>query len=354
MPNAEHLAMLKRGVLAWNQWREKSPAVKPDLSGADLSGADLSGINLNGANLSITNFRSARLLKADLSITTLISTSLPGADLSGANLYGANLYGAYLERAYLEGTHLKDAYLESANLVNANLYEANLEGADLNQANFQKSQLYGANLIAVQALQTNFSEATLTGACIRDWHINRKTNFSQVKCLHLYQSCNEETGEFTRRLPVDPHETFAPGEFFQVFQAIDRNLDTVHLTFDGGIDWQALAQAFQLVGKQYPQATLEIHGMERRGMALIVTLAVSRTADKMHLANEIEQHYQTQLALTAVRYREALQVGEQDIERYRQKSADLLEVMKRLAKYSPTLDGQETVPIQGVECSNRG
>jgi hypothetical protein len=34
MANLEHLEILKRGVLHWNQWREKRRVVTPDLGGA--------------------------------------------------------------------------------------------------------------------------------------------------------------------------------------------------------------------------------------------------------------------------------------------------------------------------------
>jgi hypothetical protein len=41
MANEEHLARLKQGVEAWNQWRDKHPEIYPDLREADLAGADL-------------------------------------------------------------------------------------------------------------------------------------------------------------------------------------------------------------------------------------------------------------------------------------------------------------------------
>ena len=43
MANHEHVAMLKKGVDAWNAWREKNPDIHPDLSGANLWWADLRG-----------------------------------------------------------------------------------------------------------------------------------------------------------------------------------------------------------------------------------------------------------------------------------------------------------------------
>ena len=68
MPNDEHLAVLQRGVAAWNAWRaEHSKA--PDLSRAGLRGLDLSRFDLSGADLR-------------------------GADLRGTNCSDANLAGA--------------------------------------------------------------------------------------------------------------------------------------------------------------------------------------------------------------------------------------------------------------------
>jgi hypothetical protein len=36
MANDEHVAMLKKGVDAWNKWRDENPLVHVDLSGANL------------------------------------------------------------------------------------------------------------------------------------------------------------------------------------------------------------------------------------------------------------------------------------------------------------------------------
>ncbi|MEH2217631.1 MAG: pentapeptide repeat-containing protein [Nostoc sp.] len=46
MANEEHLALLKQGVEAWENWRRESTIMEPDLKAADLNGADLSGANL--------------------------------------------------------------------------------------------------------------------------------------------------------------------------------------------------------------------------------------------------------------------------------------------------------------------
>lgn len=71
MANAEHLSILKKGVKAWNKWRDCRPTPMPDLEAADLGGRNLSYAHLQGA----------KLYGADLSLAELHSTDFTGADL---------------------------------------------------------------------------------------------------------------------------------------------------------------------------------------------------------------------------------------------------------------------------------
>ena len=75
MANEEHLAILKKGVDAWNRWRREHRGILPNLMAAnlrdkDLRRADLVGANLNGTDLRGANLGSADLLGADLSEAT--------------------------------------------------------------------------------------------------------------------------------------------------------------------------------------------------------------------------------------------------------------------------------------------
>jgi hypothetical protein len=68
--NQLHYGILKRGVIAWNDWRQDNSTI-PDLEGAnlrgfDLEGADLRGVILRGAYLRGANRRGAKLEGADL------------------------------------------------------------------------------------------------------------------------------------------------------------------------------------------------------------------------------------------------------------------------------------------------
>jgi hypothetical protein len=96
MANDEHVAILKKGVDAWNVWRDEHRNIRPDLREADLCEADLRG----------ANFRKADLSGADLSETSLIEANLSGANLSGAKLLHAMLADADLTDADLTGCHV--------------------------------------------------------------------------------------------------------------------------------------------------------------------------------------------------------------------------------------------------------
>jgi len=179
MANPEHLAKLKEGTRAWNEWRHAHPGLAPDLSEADLTKTNLRGANLSQANLSRAKLRGAYLRGADLnqvnlSEADLFEVNICGAGLGQANLSRANLAGAYLRGAYLRGTDLRGTDLSRANLSGAdfsgaNLRQANLSGAYLNRAYLSGAHLGGANLSGASLngaglIRANLSNADFRGA----------------------------------------------------------------------------------------------------------------------------------------------------------------------------------------------
>jgi hypothetical protein len=117
MANEEHLARLKEGTEAWNDWR-RGPAgvslwgkVWPDLSMTDLSGLDLRGADLHEVRLDRANLLGTQLDGADLHRAILSFTYLDGTQLRGANLDGVDLRGAILRRADLDETDFHTAQI---------------------------------------------------------------------------------------------------------------------------------------------------------------------------------------------------------------------------------------------------
>jgi uncharacterized protein YjbI with pentapeptide repeats len=179
MANDEYLAhrlKLKKGVAAWNAWRQENPDIRPDLSGADLSGANLSradlsganlsGADLSGANLSRADLSGANLMKANLSGANLVEADLMDADLSWARLRGADLRKVVSIAATLMKADLREANLSGANLSGANLMKANLSGANLVEADLMEANLRGANLDRSTLVETDLTDADLTGCRI--------------------------------------------------------------------------------------------------------------------------------------------------------------------------------------------
>jgi hypothetical protein len=123
MANPEHLEILNRGVMAWNEWRSEHVGVRPDLTDVDLTNADLSGANLARGKLSRAKFVDADLGGANLTGADLGGADLRGANLGGANLVSANLGLANLSRAYLGGVDFTAAILGHTTFADNDLNE---------------------------------------------------------------------------------------------------------------------------------------------------------------------------------------------------------------------------------------
>src|SRR3954464_5188720 len=96
MAAEDHVARLRQGVEAWNQWRRRNSKSRPALVGARLRGADLREVDLGNANLFEADLRHANLFGANLRGATLLWADLRGADLREADLSYATLFGAKL------------------------------------------------------------------------------------------------------------------------------------------------------------------------------------------------------------------------------------------------------------------
>jgi uncharacterized protein YjbI with pentapeptide repeats len=102
MASEEHLATLRRGIQAWNDWRAANPSITPNLSRVDLHGSDFGGANLEGTNFTRTRLASSKFTGARVGGAIFRETDLANADLreavgvSDERFPGANLAGARL------------------------------------------------------------------------------------------------------------------------------------------------------------------------------------------------------------------------------------------------------------------
>jgi Pentapeptide repeats (8 copies) len=126
VPNPDHVAQLKKGVTAWNAWRQENPDIRPDLSGADFNKADL-----READFREVDFREANLREANLSGAILFWADLVKANLSGASLTGATLLGANLVAADFTGANLSGGLLHTALMVDTDFTGADLTGCQI-------------------------------------------------------------------------------------------------------------------------------------------------------------------------------------------------------------------------------
>src|SRR5919202_1679812 len=319
MANEEHLALLKQGVDAWNEWKANNPDIRPNLSFATGNGLTIRGAKLSGIDLSRTN--------------------LSRADLGKADLIGANLTEANLSEAYLSQVDLIGANLTRADLTSADLISANLNGANLSMAN-----LSGVNLQRAKALATNFHKAILTGTCLEDWHTNSATNFEDVICDYVYLQAERE-----ERYPSQGN--FAQGEFTKLFQ---KPLETVDLIFHNGIEWEAFLTSFQKLQVERGGNELCIQAIEnKKNGAFIIRLTIPPDANKADVENYLTQEYESELQSIDQKYRYQLQTNYAQIAAYRQQSADLTEIIKVMAGRTANLESEPIIEPKSLsEVSN--
>jgi uncharacterized protein YjbI with pentapeptide repeats len=175
MANPEHVAILKKkGVEAWNAWRETHFGTRPSLYDADLHGAHLHGADLSWSDLYQANLRGSDLSKANLSGSDLSKADLTGADLSGAVFDWAKMAGAKIGGVNLSGAMFLDQDFTSTDLSGVNLHGANLSGLvcaghdlsghDLRETRFNFAKLSGVNLRWADLSRQEFGSADLSQA----------------------------------------------------------------------------------------------------------------------------------------------------------------------------------------------
>ncbi len=171
MANEEHLAILKKGVGAWNRWRDRNLEVRPNLSEADLSVPMVPGRSLHGfegmrpvVELSGINFENTDLSGANLEWVALLNARLMGADLRGANLSESMLGESDLSEADLLGANLKSAELIGSKFRNAELSEADLSCCQLAQAIFDQTRMSKTNFTGSNMVSTLFAGVDLSEA----------------------------------------------------------------------------------------------------------------------------------------------------------------------------------------------
>lgn len=151
MANAEHVAWLAEGTVAWNR-RRKAFDFVPDLTGLrfatlvpdpdasetwytsiNLCDADLDGADLTGVSFQAANFIRARMRGCNMQQGRLTACRFDGADLSSANAYGANL-----RRATFRGAGLSDMDMTGADASYADFGDSTLTQLQLDRLADQK------------------------------------------------------------------------------------------------------------------------------------------------------------------------------------------------------------------------
>jgi hypothetical protein len=235
----EHLAILKQGAEAWNEWRRENPDVRSYLRNAYLRYAKLLNANLGGAYLRYTDLSHADLSHADLRDASLRRADLRYTDLSHADLRKVNLVEAILNRAQLRRVDFSCAAIGYTVISMIDLSEAvGIEEAD----HWAGSEVSTSTLeLTAQGLASNPSrqgavETFLRGASVAEQGIAyfRSLISKPIEFFSAFISYSHEDTDkrFAKRLYndlqaegircwLDEHEIL-PGD--PIMKSIDRGI----------------------------------------------------------------------------------------------------------------------------------
>jgi hypothetical protein len=145
MANPDHVAKLKEGAEAWNEWRD-STDVEPDL---------------RNANLSRREFIGYRFEKVRLDSATIHDVRFVNCYFAKGSFHGAFAADAIFEESYVESCDFGGATLTGARFAFTIAREANFADVDLSWAYFDTCDLERANFGKARLSRTTFSNVSL-------------------------------------------------------------------------------------------------------------------------------------------------------------------------------------------------
>lgn len=315
------------GLSAWNLIALPVGVAMTNGQNIDINIAAIGGTSFRGANLTDANFTQATLKSTDLRKAIVTRTCWAKVKkLDRARVEDTILIDSDVRDLLVTGEGRNNSYIgfnfKGANLAGADLKDADLTEADISGATLEGACLERANLTKIQALGANFHQAILTGACLEAWNIDSTTQLDGAICEYVYLLNNQQ-----ERRPSSGE--FAPGEFTKLFQEV---LNTVDLIFRDGIDWKAFTYSFNKLILDNEGTELEIQSIENKGDGVVVVrVNVPPDANKAKIHSEFNQNYEVALKVLEARYQAELRAKDEQIVIYREKSADMKELISLLA-----------------------
>ncbi len=161
MANPDHVAKLKEGVEAWNQWRKEDNRLQPDLSGLELTEERFLGVN----------FRNTNFCKIKLAHVEFLDCDFSSARFCGAEFEQVDFNRTDSSAEKVDLTHAKFLNIDANNLSfkNSDLTLADFSGY-CRGLGFSNSILRKTNLLSVRLLESGFGncymqEAKLNPQC---------------------------------------------------------------------------------------------------------------------------------------------------------------------------------------------
>lgn len=216
-------------------------------NGTFFQEADLTDAIFRYAKVHNVTFKDAKIQRVDWEGSSLVNTDIRVDSTLSLQINRSIGCGGNYDNANFEYCILNNVRLQGASLLGANLGGAKFQGADLR----------GADLSEARAIGTDFSGSDFTGAVVRDWAVNRETQFKNICCDYVYLRGDRDPQS---RKPLSG--IFEPGDFEKIVGYLTETLDFL---FHGEDDPRTYIQAIQTMRTIYGPQNIQPAGVENLG-----------------------------------------------------------------------------------------
>lgn len=165
MADPNHIAVLREGSQAWNQWRKAHPALVPDLSDLvfetgirpkrdmydipELDGFDFSNVNLNRVSVRNVGFYEctfdyAEAVFSDFCFSNFRSCSFVGAKLDVSRIGSAEFIGCNFDNASLAYCTAEETNFSGSSFVGTRLEMMSLVDSDFSRTKIVSARVFGS------------------------------------------------------------------------------------------------------------------------------------------------------------------------------------------------------------------
>lgn len=162
MANPEHIEILKKGSVAWNEWREFNKQISPDLSDINFFG----DIHVSKHLYDLPEYNGYNLSSCNLNRVSMRNCTFTLCNFSDSSIHFSDLVDSYCSQCDFSRAGLRVSKIGSAEFIDCDFNGTDMSYCSAEETNFTGSKLINTKLNNMSLVKTNFTNTTIDGSCV--------------------------------------------------------------------------------------------------------------------------------------------------------------------------------------------